>query len=71
MGFAGDNVEFTEDNIDTEMELFTVIDESSVVLSFYRSERVLRIFVGLLRVKSCWSGVQDSGLWNGPSLVIF
>ena len=71
MGFARDNDEFTEGNIDTEMELFTVIDESSVVLSFYRSERVLRIFVGLLRVKSCWSGVQESGLWNGPIFVIF
>ena len=71
MGFAWDNVEFTEDNIETEMELFTVIDESSVVLRFYRSGRVFRILVGSLRVKNCWSEVQESGLWNGPSLVIF
>ena len=71
MGFARDNVEFTEDNIDTEMELFTVIDESSVGSRFYRSGRVLRIFVGSLRVRNYWSGVQGSGLWNVPCLEIF
>ena len=45
MGFSGDNNDFTGDNIDTEMELFTIIDESSVGSRFYRSGHVLWIFV--------------------------
>ena len=45
MGFSGDNDVFTGDNVNTELELFTDIDESSVGSSFYRSGRVLRIMV--------------------------
>ena len=35
MGFVRDNVEFTMDNIDTEVESITVGDESSVILIFW------------------------------------
>ena len=44
MGFSGDNDDFTGDTVDTELELFTDIDESSVSARFYRSGQVLWIF---------------------------
>ena len=43
VGFYGDNDDFTVDSVDTVLELYTNIDESSVSSRFYRSGRVLRI----------------------------
>ena len=44
MGFVRDNVEFTMDNIDTEVESITVSDESSVILIFGQSGHVFFYF---------------------------
>ena len=65
MGFSGDNDDFTGDNVDTELELFTDIDESSVGSRFYRSGRVLRILVAHYELEKIGLGLR--GQYYGMS----
>ena len=56
MCFSGDIDDFAGDIVDTEVELFTDIDELSVSSCFYRSGRVLWI----LQFKRTWTRVGVS-----------
>ena len=51
MGFARDKVEFTMDNIDTEVESVTMKDKSSDILIFRPIRACFWILIDLLRVK--------------------